>query len=92
MSVTVKIGPILYQYTNDRGVTEVNGSTVAECLDELNKQFPGLEKGLFSGNSRLLHYIGIWINGEDAYPEELTKPVKDGDELYITYTTAVGGG
>ena len=92
MSITVKIGPILYQYTGDRGVAEVNGSTVAECLDNLVKQFPDIEKGLFSESGGLLHYVGIWINGEDSYPNELAKPVKDGDELYITYTAAVGGG
>lgn len=68
MSITVKIGPILYQYTNNRGIAEVNGNTVAECLDDLGKQFPGIEKGLFSENGRLLHYVGIWVNGEDAYP------------------------
>lgn len=92
MGVTVKIGPILYQYTDDRGIVEVEGRTVAECLDNLAKEFPGIEKALFSNNGKLLHYVGIWINGEDSYPEELAKPVKDGDEIYVTYTAAVGGG
>lgn len=27
--------------------------------------------------------INIYVNGESAYPEELAKPVKDGDELTI---------
>ena len=81
MSISIKIHTILSQYTNDQGIAEVKGSTVGECLDDLVKQFPDMEKGLFDKRGRLLHYVSIWVNGEDAYPQELAKPVKDGDEL-----------
>ena len=27
--------------------------------------------------------VDIFVNAENAYPEELAKPVKDGDKLYI---------
>ena len=83
MSISIKIHPILSQYTNDRGIAEVNGSTVGECLHDLVKQFPGIEKELFDKKGRLFPYISIWVNGENAYPAELVKPVKDGDELYL---------
>ena len=90
MGVKVNINPALYQYTNNQSTAEVNGDTVGQCLDHLAKQFPGIEKALFDKNGKLLDYIDIYINRESAYPEELAKPVKNGDELDITLT--IGGG
>jgi molybdopterin converting factor small subunit len=90
MSIKVNINPGLYQYTNNQRIAEVNGNTVGQCLNHLVKQFPGIEKGLFDKNGKLLNYVDIYVNGESAYPEELAKPVKDGDELYIVITVAGG--
>ena len=90
MSVKVNINPILYQYTNNQRVAEVNGDTVGQCLDHLVKQFPGTEKALFDKSGKLLYYLDIYVNGESAYPEELAKPVKKGDELHIVITIAGG--
>ncbi len=75
---------------NNMEVVEVSGNTVGDCLNHLVKQFPGIEKMLFAKDSKLLGYASIYVNGEDAYPEELAKPVKDGDELRILYV--IGGG
>jgi molybdopterin converting factor small subunit len=90
MSIKVNINPGLYQYTNNQRIAEVNGNTVGQCLNHLVKQFPGIEKGLFDKNGKLLNYVDIYVNGESAYPEELAKPVKDGDELHIVITVAGG--
>ena len=90
MGIKIKIHPILHQYTNNQEIAEVNGSTVGECLDDLIKQFPSVEKGLFDKNGKLLSYVDIYVNKESAYPEELNKPVKDGDELHIVIM--IGGG
>ena len=90
MSIKIEIPSYLQPYTNDREVVEVNGSTAGACLNHLVELFPGMEKMLFAKKGKLHGYVGIYINGEDAYPEELTKPVKDGDEVYILYI--IGGG
>jgi len=90
MSIKIEIPSYLQPYTNNMEVVEVNGSTVGGCLNHLVKQFPGIEKMLFAKNGKLFGYVTIYINGEDAYPEELAKPVKDGDELDILYI--IGGG
>ena len=85
MSITVNLHPILYGFTNGEKTAEVNGRTVGECLTQLVAQFPGIERGLFNKeNGKLLSTISIWVNMEDAYPEELEKPVKDGDDIHIT--------
>ena len=90
MSIKIDITSYLQPFTNDTEVVEVNGSTVGGCLNHLIKQFPSIEKMLFDKNSKLHSYVAIFINGKDAYPEELAKPVKDGDELHILYI--IGGG
>ena len=90
MSIKIIIPSYLQSLTNGIEVVEVNGSTVGECLKHLVKQFPGSEGMLFGKNGKLLPYAGIYINGEDAYPDELAKSVEDGDELHILYI--IGGG
>ena len=90
MSIKIEIPSYLQQYINDTQATEVNGSTVGECLNQLITQFPGIEKMLFTKNGQLHAYVGIFINGENAYPDELARSVTDGDELYVLYV--IGGG
>jgi len=90
MSVKITIPSYLQPFADNRAVVEVDQSTVAQCLDNLVKQFPEIEKMLFTRNGDLHPYVGIYINGEDAYPEELSKSVKNGDELLIMYI--IGGG
>ena len=91
MSIKIHIHPSLFGFTNDEESAEVNGGTVGECLKQLVEQFPGLDKGLFDKrDGRLLPIFDIWVNNESAYPEELAKPVKDGDELYITTVISDG--
>jgi molybdopterin converting factor small subunit len=34
--------------------------------------------------------VEIYVNMESSYPEELAKPVKDGDELYIVIIISGG--
>ena len=90
MGLKVNIHQSLYQFTNNQGIAEVNGSTVGQCLEHLVKQFPGIDKELFDKHGKLLNYVNIYVNGESTYPEELAKPVKDGDELSIIFIIAGG--
>jgi len=87
---TINLHPDLLQFTNDQAMVMVNGSTVGECLDELVKQFPEIRQRLFDKNGKLLNYVDVYVNYESSYPEELAKPVKDGDELHITLIIAGG--
>jgi len=90
MSIKINIPSYMKPFTNNMEVVEVNGSTVGECLSHLVKQFPDMKKQLFSKNGELFEYIIIPVNGESTYPEQLAKPVKDGDELNIVLI--IGGG
>ena len=90
MSVKIAIPVYLQPFTGNTEVAEVNGSTVGDCLNHLVNKFPGIKKMLLDKKDKLHSYVGIYVNGEDAYPEQLAKPVKDGDELYLLYI--IGGG
>ncbi|MFC2003681.1 MoaD/ThiS family protein [Chloroflexota bacterium] len=90
MSVKISIPSGLQHITREQEVVEVNGSTVGECLNHLARQFPGIEKELLDEDGKVFQYVDIYVNGESSYPEELAKPVKDGDELYML--RAVAGG
>jgi len=90
MSIKINIPSYMKSHTNNAGTVEVNGSTVGECLNHLVKQFPPMKKQLFSKQGDLYENIIISVNGESAYPEQLTKPVKDEDELNIIFV--IGGG
>ncbi len=90
MSLKVHIKPLRYKYPQEFIVAEVNGNTVGDCFDHLTKQFPGIEQDLFGKDGKLFSHISIFVNGESAYPEDLTRPVKDGDDIYIIPMIAGG--
>jgi len=75
---------------NGQTVVEVNGNTTGECLKHLVEQFPAIEKEIFTEDGNLLEYLTIFVNKELAFPEELTTPVKDGDDIHII--PLIGGG
>lgn len=90
MSIKIEIPSYLQTYTGDTEVVKVSGGTVEQCLKHLVSQCPEMEKVLFAKDGELFDYVSIYVNGEDIYPEQLAKPIRDGDELYILYI--VGGG
>ena len=90
MSVKVYIHTTHRQFTNGLEVVAVEGSTVGECLNHLIKQFPGMDKALFAKKDKLLNNVEVFLNHASAYPNELVKPVKDGDEIYLV--TMLAGG
>jgi len=90
MPVKVRIHVTHRQYTNGLEVVTVEGNTVGECLNHLIKQFPGMEKALFAKKDKLLNVVEVFINHETAYPNELIKPVKDGDEIHLVIMLAGG--
>jgi len=90
MPIKVYIHTTHRQFTNGLEVVAVEGNTVGECLNQLTKEFPGMEKALFAKKDKLLNNVEIYVNHATAYPNELLKPVKDGDEIHLV--TMLAGG
>lgn len=83
MAVSVHIHKVYRFFTEGRETVEVKGHTVGECLNNLVLLYPDIKRVLFSSNGDLLKNIDLYINRESAYPEELKKPVSQGDDIYI---------
>ncbi|BBO92915.1 ThiS family protein [Desulfosarcina ovata] len=90
MSVTLNIHKIHRQYTRGLDVVAVAGGTIGACLDALIRQYPGMRAALFDAKGKLKNQIEIYLNMESAYPDELKRAVKDGDEIFITVMLAGG--
>jgi molybdopterin converting factor small subunit len=90
MAVKVHIHITHRQFTNGLEVVSAEGNTVGECLNHLIKEFPGMEKALFSKKEKLLNTVEVYVNHASAYPNELAKPVKEGDEIHLVYMLAGG--
>jgi molybdopterin converting factor small subunit len=90
MAVKVHIHTTHRQYTNGLEVVEVKGNNVGDCLNHLVQQFPGMEKALFAKKDKLHNIVEIYVNHATAYPNELVKPVKDGDEIHLVVMLAGG--
>lgn len=90
MPVKVHIHATHRQFTNGLEVVETEGNTVGECLNHLVKKFPGMEKALFVKKDKLLNIVEVYLNHVSAYPNELIKPVKDGDQIHLVLMLAGG--
>ena len=90
MAVKVNLHATLRQHTGGREAVEMEGKTVGECLENLVKQYPGLEPSIFEKNKGLSRLIEIYVNLQSAYPNELVKPVQEGDEIHITLLLSGG--
>ena len=90
MAIQIHIHTTHRQLTNGSEVVSVEGSTIGECLNQLIKQYPGMEKALFAKKDKLLNTVEVYLNHATAYPNELLKPVKDGDEIHLLVMLAGG--
>ena len=90
MAVKVHLHLTLRQFTNGQEMIEVDGKTVGECLKNVVKKYPAMESSIFGKNGKLSNIVEIYVNLQSAYPNELAKQVKDGDEIHITMMLAGG--
>lgn len=90
MSVKLHIHTSQQELTNGQEAVETRGRTVGECVRQLVEQFPRMEKALFAKKDKLHPFVEVYINNESAFPNELARPVKDGDDVYLTVMLAGG--
>ena len=90
MAINVHIHKTHRQFTSGLDVVEVEGNTVGDCLQHLVRQFPDMGKAIFDKKGKILNIVEVYVNLESAYPDELAKQVKDGDEIHLTYMLAGG--
>jgi sulfur carrier protein ThiS len=75
MKVTIP-GPLLF-YTNQSKEVEAAGSTIAELLDDLNRQFPGIRFRLIDEQDAIRPHMRIFVNGEQVWRLDASLEVSD---------------
>ncbi len=90
MSVKVNVQYFLPHLTDDRELIEVEGHTVRECLEQLVARYPKVKKWLFREDGELANFVDIFVNLDSTFPNELSNPVKEGDEIYIVMMLTAG--
>ena len=84
----VFIPPLLRPITDGRDIIDVPGQTVAEVVEELERQFPGIRSRLVEGD-RLKPGLSVGI-GTRVSARGLTSKVGPDDEVH--FLPAIGGG
>lgn len=91
MAVKVLIPTPLQKFTNDQATLECSGSNVAELLESLEQNFPGIKSRLCDEQGQPRRFLNLYVNSEDIrFLEGTDTPLKEGDEVSIV--PAVAGG
>ncbi len=90
MGIKVHLYSNLQRYTQNEAVVEVEGASVGQCLTDLVRKFPPLEKILFNRDGKLLSNIYISLNLKSSQSEVMEKAVGAKDQLYLILIVAGG--
>ena len=70
-----------------KDLLNVNGTTVAECLDDLVRIIPLMKKALSYESGALDPHIKVLVNQVGVGAEGLARKVTDGDEIHFVLGT-----
>jgi molybdopterin synthase sulfur carrier subunit len=91
MPIKVRIPTPLRNLTGGRGELETDGKDVAELIENIERQFPGMKSRLYDEQGQIRRFVNIYINEEDIrFLSGPSTPLKDGDEVSII--PAIAGG
>ncbi|MAR37495.1 MAG: molybdopterin synthase sulfur carrier subunit [Chloroflexi bacterium] len=90
VSVTINIPTPLRSITNSTSEL-INGSTLIECLNNLDEKFRGIKNRLIDKEGEVNKFINIYINGEDIrFSDGLNTKVKSDSVIDIVPSMAGG--
>lgn len=91
MAITVRIPTPLRTLTGGSDEVAIEGGTVSEVLENLEKKHPGLKERLCDEKGNVRRFVNIYANEEDIrFLDNLATKVKDGDSVSIV--PAIAGG
>ena len=87
----VRIPTPLRKLTNNEELVEVNASTVAAAITELQSRYPGIKERLVDDTGAIRRFVNVYVNEEDIrFLQNQDTPLKNGDEISII--PAIAGG
>ncbi|WP_210438429.1 MoaD/ThiS family protein [Nocardioides xinjiangensis] len=94
MAIEVRIPTILRTYTDGAKAVEGTGGKLAELIDDLEGNHPGIKDRLVeekAGSVDLRRFVNVYINDEDVrFIGGLDAELSDGDQVVVL--PAVAGG
>lgn len=88
---TVKLPPVLRKLSGGVKQVQVEGSTIGEVLDTLDRQFPGIKTQLLTEDGQIARFVNVYLNDEDVrFMQGLVTPVATSDTVVIL--PAMSGG
>jgi molybdopterin synthase sulfur carrier subunit len=91
MPVTVRIPTPLRSITKGTAEVQAKGGSVADVVEDLERQFPGLRERLVDEGGELRRFINIYVNEEDIrFLQGKKTALKEGDQVSIV--PAIAGG
>ena len=91
MPVLVRIPTPLRAVTNGAGEVQAKGDTVADLIEDLERQYPGLRERLVEEGGEVRRFINIYVNEEDIrFLQGKKTSLKEGD--HVSIVPAIAGG
>ena len=94
MATEVRIPTILRTYTGGEKSVDATGTTLAELIDDLEANHPGIKERLVdgeNGDGDLRRFVNVYVNDEDVrFTGGLGTELSDGDQVVVL--PAVAGG
>ena len=91
MSVTIHIPTPLRRFTAEHGEVQAEGGTVGEAMKDLIRQFPALQRHLYTDDGTLRTFVNLFLNDEDVrHLGKESTPLVSGDNLSIIPSIAGG--
>lgn len=84
----VNVASPLRSYTHGAASVTASGSTIAEVLASLEKQFPGIRFRMIDEQNRIRQHIRLFVNSNTV--TDLSAPIADHDVLHLI--CALSGG
>ena len=91
MAMTVRIPTPLRSITKGAAEVQAQGGTVADVVEDLERQFPGIRERLVDEGGELRRFVNIYVNEEDIrFLDGKKTALKTGDQVSIV--PAIAGG
>jgi len=89
--VTVRIPTALRRVTQGQGEVQIEATTIADLIENLEKEFPGIKERLVDENGEIRKFVNFFVNDEDIrFLQGKDTQLKDGDVVAII--PAIAGG
>jgi MoaD family protein len=88
----VNLPNLLRQHAGGRKSVKVEGDTIGEVLEALQREYPAMSGQLVTPDGQLHRFVNVYLNDDDVrYMDKLETKVQADDNISILPAVAGGG-